>query len=570
MDASSRRRYGKLVDAMCEGEAASVRPNEKHLAKHAFEQADDWLNQDCVQGVCVGTKHSQYQDTGRPCITVYVDKKRPNEKTKRPIPQTFKFSSGETVELDVEEIGELVAHNSVERKRPIHPGLNVSHHDRHPGTLGFIVQSKQVPKRIFLMSCAHVLAPYHSSTTDAVYQPGRFNGNRDTDQIGSFSMAIPIKYSETGFPNIADIALAEVEGFDGVNPAIPYFGIPKGVSGKIVKDMLVKAHGMASGRVAGTVINSDFRARLTYYDNQGNKVYAGFQQVVLCTRYGDEGDSGAAILNSSNQLIGLHIGGSNTSSIFCRIIPAMNYFGVWPVTAPTPQDEAATQLREREAFPIAQPDYLASICLPHSVFNSVSWELTQNGISVEGEVHYSPGALVTIPRVIDAYHNEIRAASSTFMVPYELIVATICTESSGRSDVIREEPGYVSDDATPHRVSAGLMQTLLATAREALGNQSIFRNDLLQPATSIAAGTAYISQQFHFTSFDPPKVSCAYNAGGIYQNKSNKNRWKMRQYPIGSSQHADRFVLWFNDCFRYFSESGAAAPEISLYRFLND
>lgn len=37
------------------------------------------------------------------------------------------------------------------------------------------------------------------------------------------------------------------------------------------------------------------------------------------------------------------------------------------------------------------------------------------------------------------------------------------------------EPGFPSDAQTPHRVSPGLMQTLIATAREALGDPSLDR-----------------------------------------------------------------------------------------------
>ena len=38
---------------------------------------------------------------------------------------------------------------------------------------------------------------------------------------------------------------------------------------------------------------------------------------------------------------------------------------------------------------------------------------------------------------------------------------------------------------------------------------------LLEPDNSIQAGTAYIASQSSKTDLDPPKVSCAYNAGGV-------------------------------------------------------
>jgi hypothetical protein len=34
----------------------------------------------------------------------------------------------------------------------------------------------------------------------------------------------------------------------------------------------------------------------------------------------------------------------------------------------------------------------------------------------------------------------------------------------------------------------------------------------------------------------------------------------MKQYPIGSGAHVDRFVEWFNDCFRLFDADPAVRP----------
>jgi hypothetical protein len=45
---------------------------------------------------------------------------------------------------------------------------------------------------------------------------------------------------------------------------------------------------------------------------------------------------------------------------------------------------------------------------------------------------------------------------------------------------------------------------------------------------------------------DPILTACAYNAGGIYRQNGPNNRWKLRQYPIGTGHHADRFAACFN------------------------
>jgi Transglycosylase SLT domain len=145
---------------------------------------------------------------------------------------------------------------------------------------------------------------------------------------------------------------------------------------------------------------------------------------------------------------------------------------------------------------------------------------------------------------------------------------TIGAESSGNPNAVRHEPGYTSDNATPGKVSIGLMQTLISTARSALNQPNLQGDDLRDPATSIDAGTAYIVQEQGATGFDPPVVACAYNAGSVRHNDGAQNRWKMIQYPIGTSEHADRWVKWFNDCFLLFADPAIAAPATTTPSFM--
>jgi hypothetical protein len=215
-------------------------------------------------------------------------------------------------------------------------------------------------------------------------------------------------------------------------------------------------------------------------------------------------------------------------------------------------------------------DVLDEFKQAHQFNDSCTWQLTPKGVSIDGhEAEGTRGNPVTAAKIWKERGGAIQEWSSYFGVPVELIVATICTESRGNPFAERKEPGYRSDDETPNRVSFGLMQTLISTAREAVADSSIDRNWLLQPSNSIRAGTAYIAGQWELTRLDPPKVACAYNAGGIYHNDSPENRWKMRQFPIGSSHHADRFVEWFNDCFRFFEDGPNAAPELSFYALMH-
>ncbi len=205
----------------------------------------------------------------------------------------------------------------------------------------------------------------------------------------------------------------------------------------------------------------------------------------------------------------------------------------------------------------------------HSSFeDSVRWRLTRDGVEIENSgIERTKGAPATVTRVWQNFGDFINETARTYRVPCVLIVATICTETAGNPDAVREEPGYTSDAATPHRISAGLMQTLISTARAAMQDNSIDRAYLLKPAGSLAAGTAYIAQQARDTQLDPPLVAAAYNAGKLARQDGSANRWKLRQYRIGTGEHCDRFVRFFNDAV-YVLASHSLRPTVAYETLL--
>lgn len=199
----------------------------------------------------------------------------------------------------------------------------------------------------------------------------------------------------------------------------------------------------------------------------------------------------------------------------------------------------------------------------HGYEDGVRWRLVPAGVEVEGSgVERTRSVAKTVTRVWETYSADINRTARARRVPCALIVATICTESSGRADALRLEPGYKSDEKTPHKVSPGLMQTLISTAREAL-QMSVDREWLLVGANSIEAGTAYIARQARFTKLDPPLVAAAYNAGRLAYQPGERNRWKLRQYPIGTGEHCDRFVRFFNDAVFVLGRHGTR-PAVGL------
>jgi hypothetical protein len=223
---------------------------------------------------------------------------------------------------------------------------------------------------------------------------------------------------------------------------------------------------------------------------------------------------------------------------------------------------------------------LAALQVPHRVFDAASsWALVRSGLSVNGRPPVgTPGEPATARRAFEFFGHEFRLAAREFGVPIELIVACACAEAGihirqGREAARlseRREPGFVSYEATPHRVSVGVMHTLVSTAREALRDPSINQQDLRTPAISIRAGTAYIARQLAQTGGDPPLVAAAYNAGGVYDDPTPGLPFSLRDFPFGDDRHIERFVALFNDvCGLIVADPGLAGDAPSFVRVLS-
>jgi hypothetical protein len=233
---------------------------------------------------------------------------------------------------------------------------------------------------------------------------------------------------------------------------------------------------------------------------------------------------------------------------------------LWLPPNATAEQVSTIRSQAADAFsPACQttPEQLEALAAFHCRFaGGVNWRLGAAGIELDrGTIPVTTQHRARARTVLgEWFADPIRKQAAAKKVPVELIVATICTESAGdransesSAKAERREPGFQSYGATPHRVSIGCMQTLILTACVVLG-RTVGPDDLRDAAVSIEAGTACIAEAAAKTRLDPPVVACAYNAGGVYLEPSAANRWRMRQFPIGTSAHADRFVAFFNAC----------------------
>lgn len=150
------------------------------------------------------------------------------------------------------------------------------------------------------------------------------------------------------------------------------------------------------------------------------------------------------------------------------------------------------------------------------------------------------------------------------------------TRNAFRMDPVslRMEPGYVSPEDTPGRVSAGLMQTLVTTARQMAHKhelhplslegerREVTLGDLLCPRLSLLYGTAYMAHEMEQAAGAIPRLldggkpgrGCdfvlltgAYNAGRIAPDDPRKgNPFGLLTY---GAERTQRAIATHNDCF---------------------
>ena len=178
------------------------------------------------------------------------------------------------------------------------------------------------------------------------------------------------------------------------------------------------------------------------------------------------------------------------------------------------------------------------------------------------------GEPVTARTLIDEYGPCIEAAAMVFGLPASWVAAMVTIEAVKIAGTPSFDPISIRDEDyaakkisreleryrdRPHRVSAGLMQTLLSTARLMQARHPIpgllygaggtlDLSDLCVPERSLYWGGAYMRYQADRFGADPVLLVGAYNAGGLYETTANP--WRLRTY--GRDRIA-KFAAYHND-----------------------
>lgn len=124
--------------------------------------------------------------------------------------------------------------------------------------------------------------------------------------------------------NDLDGALVEIAEGVAIDLSIGFLGRPAAFGGAMRVNDLVRIHGAGGGEArSGRVLGLNETKTVSYPDRST----ALFRGLTRCQVYSTYGDSGAAVLDDRNNLVGVHLCGTETYSWFCPIARVLSQWG---------------------------------------------------------------------------------------------------------------------------------------------------------------------------------------------------------------------------------------------------
>jgi len=257
---------------------------------------------------------------------------------------------------DVIETGVIRALQSpTEKYRPAPGGVSIGHRDITAGTLGCLVK---MDGRSVILSNNHVLANSNAAEIgDPILQPGPYDGGRyPEDHIADLEQFVPINIiglpsdcptatgiasllnriarlfgssvqlqaiDQQAIENLVDAAIARPLNPEDVKDEILQIGTIQGATeGEL--GMVIKKSGRTTGLTTGEIQQVDVTVNVQY----GEGKIAQFTDQLMGGAMSQGGDSGSAVLDESNHLVGLLFAGSDTTTIMNRIQNVFSALGV--------------------------------------------------------------------------------------------------------------------------------------------------------------------------------------------------------------------------------------------------
>jgi len=247
---------------------------------------------------------------------------------------------------DVVATGEIRAlRTPTERWRPVPGGVSAGHERITAGTLGCIVHRGD---ELLLLSNNHVFACTNDGAPgDAILQPGPIDGGTAADRIATLDRFVRIAMageesscalakgvastlnalarlagsnarlravSQSSAANLVDAATARPDDPSQISEEI--LGIGRiGGQGTAELGMRIRKSGRTTGLTVGEIEQVDVTVDVGY----GTDRIARFSDQLMAGPMSQGGDSGSAVVDLGNNIVGLLFAGSETSTLVNRI-----------------------------------------------------------------------------------------------------------------------------------------------------------------------------------------------------------------------------------------------------------
>lgn len=339
-------------------------------------RCDDLMAHPNVVAVGVGYKVTDGKRTSTLSIVCSVVRKmKPGELA----PEGRIPPAVDDIPTDVVETGLIRAFaDRTARYRPSPGGCSIGHVDITAGTLGCLVRKNG---QTYILSNNHVIANSNAARVgDPILQPGPIDGGRfPQDQIATLAQFIPISFPGGTDPgngggdggggggscnggscisgaaslvngvsklfggknrlqvvhaggatgtaraadNLVDAALARpLNASDVTNDILDVGTIQGQAAGSL--GLAVKKSGRTTELTSGEIIQIDVVANVSY----GAGLTARFVDQLMAGAMSQGGDSGSAVLDTNNRIVGLLFAGSTSTTIINRIENVFSALGV--------------------------------------------------------------------------------------------------------------------------------------------------------------------------------------------------------------------------------------------------
>jgi hypothetical protein len=298
------------------------------ISKIQEDEENKMLAKQNVVGVAVSHKIKKDQDTGDPCLTVFVEQKLDPALlgSDQAIPKSIKKYKTDVIETgpifaephhaeDLAEDEELDVgiQTLTGRIRPVEGGYSVGHYRITAGTMATAVYDRSpfpgIPRRYYMLSNNHVLANSNNARIgDPILQPGPHDGGTyPRDMVARLYRFVPIRFD--GTCNYVDAAIAVGE-FHDLDREVYWIGYVKGIA-TVGVGAVVQKTGRTTSYTTGRVTAINATVNVNY---GGGRVGRMCRQIVT-SNMSAGGDSGSLLCDMNENAVGLLFAGSSSVTI---------------------------------------------------------------------------------------------------------------------------------------------------------------------------------------------------------------------------------------------------------------